>query len=294
MYGDSYANPLFYKESDLAEAIATQRLCSVGALSGDGRVLGHMAMSLSGAGDTPELGNTVVDPDARGSGVAWQVGAELTTWCREMGFTGFLHYPTADHHIMQRQSVKRGFETGLMLGYIPADTDGKVRDARQARRQAATIVYEPLAAGEQKNSFLPAYGAELVRSFAQSCQLPRIWLAPDTGRLPARSVAEVETQPERGLVRSTVRGVGQDIESAIAALQALAAPCAQIDFLMIDPGIEFGVEVARRRGFVLSGWLPGFRDGDVLRVQQPQVETTNMAPDLVNSTAREILAWIGT
>ena len=76
-----------------------------------------------------ELGNTVVDPAARGGGLAWKVGAELSSWCRELGYQGFLHYPTTDHHIMQRQSVKAGFETGLMLGYIPAETHGQVGEA---------------------------------------------------------------------------------------------------------------------------------------------------------------------
>ena len=125
VYGQSYANGLFYDVPVLEEEIRSGRLSSVGAVDDGGRILGHMAMVCHPKAQFAELGNTVVDPDARGSGVAWQVGSELTRWCAEKGYTAYLHYPTTDHHIMQRQSVKGGFETGLMLGYIPAETDGR-------------------------------------------------------------------------------------------------------------------------------------------------------------------------
>ena len=292
VYGDTYANPLFYEAAELAQALATKRLCSVGALTGDGRIVGHMAMSLTGPVDTPELGNTVVDPEARGSGIAWQIGAELTAWCRELGFVGFLHYPTTGHHIMQRQSVERGFETGLMLGYIPAETHGKVGTADKSSRHAATIVYEPLNSGDARSSYLGGYGAELIRSFAESCQLRRSWLTPDRSPRDRSSAAEMTRLPSRGLARSTVRRVGRDVDSVLDDLEVTASPCLQIDFLMNDSGIEFGVEAARQRGFFLCGWLPDFRSGDVLRLQKPRIDTTNMTPDLVNDTARKLLHWI--
>ena len=100
VYGESYANELFYDPAELALAMRKGSVGSVGAIDTDGAVLGHMAMSVRPQASVVELGNTVVDPSARGGGLAWKVGAELSAWCRELGYQGFLHYPTTDHHIM--------------------------------------------------------------------------------------------------------------------------------------------------------------------------------------------------
>ena len=140
VYGDSYANPVFQDAAALAALMSGESVNCVGALRSDRIVVGHMAMTLHPGASSAELGNTVVDPQVRGEGVAWKVGAELSKWCIELGYSGFLHYPTTAHHIMQRQSVVAGFETGLMLGYIPVETDGKVTVNASELRQAATAV----------------------------------------------------------------------------------------------------------------------------------------------------------
>ena len=91
VYGMSYGEPLFYHADKLAEAIAAGKLCAVGAVTDAGEIQAHMAMLFPWPGGTPELGNTVVDPSARGSGLAWAVGNELIAWCTEKGHQGFLH-----------------------------------------------------------------------------------------------------------------------------------------------------------------------------------------------------------
>ena len=50
VYGDSYANELFYDQRRLPRRIGAGRLGSVGAVDADGTVLGHMAMTVHPAG----------------------------------------------------------------------------------------------------------------------------------------------------------------------------------------------------------------------------------------------------
>ena len=80
VYGDSYANELFYDPDALSQAIAVGRVGSVGARTADGTILGHMAMTVHADAYVVELGNSVVDPAARGKGLAWKGGAQLSTW----------------------------------------------------------------------------------------------------------------------------------------------------------------------------------------------------------------------
>jgi hypothetical protein len=293
VYGESYANELFYDPIGLGKAMAAGRIGCVGAKDENGRVIAHMALSVRPGASVVEQGNTVVDPAARGQGLAWKVGAELSAWSQELGFRGFLHYPTTDHHIMQRQSVKAGYETGLMLGYIPAETDGHVRDAASTLREAATIVYQPFRPGEKATCYLPTYCKDEITSFAEVTGLPRVWRFGG-GTLPVISTFTIEGMARRGLCRLVVQSVGSDLRARIRELEDRKVPCRQIDLLMSDAGIEAGVEAAREAGFWFCGWLPGYRSADVLRMQKVEQDQTNMAPGLVNPVASTLLSLVET
>jgi len=288
VYGGSYANELFHDAAALAQALAGGRIGSVGAIGPDGRLLGHMAMTVHPQAVHVELGNTVVDPAARGGGLAWQIGAALSDWCRELGYRGFLHYPTTDHHIMQRRSVARGFETGLMLGYIPAETDGRVRPRSGILRQAATIVFEAYEPGVAAECFVPGRYAGLIESLALPTGLARTWRSP-AARGGAVSRVESLRLSRRGLVRLDVVRCGLDLETALCALADDPLPCRQVDFRMDDPAIGAGVETAAALGFRFCGWLPGFRQSDVLRLQRPDEAATDLTPRLENPVARRLL-----
>lgn len=288
VYGDSYANELFYDAAALARALAAGRVGSVGARSADGVILGHMAMTVHPDASVVELGNTVVDPAARGQGLAWKVGAELSAWCRDLGYQGFLHYPTTDHHIMQRQSVKAGFEIGLMLGYIPAETHGRVGAADRSGRQAATIVYEPYGPGETFEGFVPVEYMDLLTKLTQRTGLPRTWRSSE--EVPALAgKSDRLIQAKRGLDRCSFIRVGADIEHVLAAFSDSLAPCLQIDLPMTDAAIGHGVRFAKDLGFGFCGWLPGYRAGDVLRLQRVAPNVTDLSPALENPDARDLL-----
>ncbi len=288
VYGTSYGNPLFYDVDALAEAMRAGHLCCVGAYDPDDILRGHMAMTTHPGAGCAELGNTVVDPAARGGGLAWQVGAELTRWCRESGYWGFLHYPTTDHHIMQRHSVKTGFETGLMLGYIPADTDGQVKTQTASLRQAATIVYEPLAAAPALRGFLPPALIDQIGALNEPLELKRQWLAGDEAPVDISETTLTHFQ-RRGLSRLNVVRTGADISAQIDAFRAQPYPCLQLDLSVADPAISTAYDAARAQGFRFCGWLPGFTVTDVVRMQWVDEALTDMHPAVVNPTAQALL-----
>ncbi len=289
VYGDTYANELFYDARALAEAMASGRLGSVGALSERGEVLGHMAMTIHENASVVELGNTVVDPAARGEGLAWKVGAALSAWCRELGYQGFLHYPTTDHHIMQRQSVRAGFETGLMLGYIPAETRGKVTERHSGLRQAATIVYEPYSPGAAFEGYAPAVYLELLEELAALTGLKRS-LRISEAPIRAGGRERFQVFRRRGLHRLEVTLVGETFVEALHGLLEPDAACLQIDLPLADPAVGEAVRLSREAGFRFCGWMPGFRSGDVLRLQKVAEPLTVLEPVLENAGARRLLA----
>ena len=279
VYGEAYGNGLFYDAHALAEALAGGALRSVGAVEGD-RLLAHMAMITRPGATSAELGNTVVDPEVRGGGLAWKVGDALTDWCVEAGYEAYLHYPTAAHHIMQRQSVKSGFETGVMLGYIP--TTSVLRDA-------ATIVCNPLGNMQERSAYLPSAFESLFALLDPESRAPRRWR---TSPQPASGASQCATRHDsrRGLTRTTVDRAGADLDSILDGIED--APCQQLDLSMHDDALDHAVATAQAQGFQFCGWLPGFNQGDVLRLQRVDPALTELTPDLVNPTAAALLEMI--
>ena len=294
VYGDSYANEIFYDLERLSEALENESLCSVGAVVDDGRILGHMAMTIFPGAHHAELGNTVVDPDARGEGIAWRIGDALTDWAKEKGFEGYLHYPTTDHHIMQQQSVKRGFETGLMLGYIPAETDGKVNESTSRLRGAATIVFQPLAPlHHEERGFLPKPFAKLIQDLAVATGVERDWIDSSTSpSMPSVSKTYVTEFLKRDLIRLEAERVGSDFVQALDQLKQAPHACKQIDFRLSDEANGRGVNIAIDLGFVFCGWLPGYRDSDVLRLQLVD-HRTDLNPGVVNPVGQRLSELLG-
>ena len=290
VYGETYANELFYDLPALATALEEGRLCSVGALTDTGGVMAHMAMVCHPGARFAELGNTVVDPAARGGGLAWKVGDELARWCIEAGYPAYLHYPTTDHHIMQRRSVERGFETGLMLGYIPAETDGQVNADKAPLRSASTVVYNPFSESPADTLHAPGRYRAVLEGLAEQCRLERSW---QTSNAPAAGTTDLNEQTfgKRGLRRYEVTRIGSDVESWCAAL-ATDLPCEQLDLPMEDPALEVAVEAAIAAGFVFCAWMPGYRARDVLRLQRVATDATDLAPAVVNPVAQALLEQI--
>ena len=94
---------------------------------------------------------------------------------------------------------------------------------------------------------------------------------------------------KRGLHRLEVAAVGRSLAEGLSKVDRSQAPCLQIDFSLADPAVGEGVRAAKARGFRFCGWLPGFRDGDVLRMQRLAEAETDLEPALENPQARRLL-----
>ena len=286
-YGDSYPSAIFYDVDALAERIDSGLLRSVVAIHDD-HVIGHTGYSLRHPEAlAAEAGNTVVDPAFRGQGVLGKMGAALRVLGIDEGFVGYNHYPTTAHAIMQTRSVQGdGVETGVMLAYIPAETNYRNLEDRPAGRLAATIVYQPLQVAPARSLFLPRAYADLISTHV----LPREWLTPHPGAGAPQLDATIDAR--RGLLHINVQQTGRGLAAAVErALTEMPAVIAHLDLPMDDPGIEDAADSVRPFGFFFCGWLPEFTHCDVLRMQRIDKPTDqDFEPTLVNQDARKLLA----
>lgn len=291
VYGDAYGDEDFSDPDVLARRMRQGKLYSVGVIGEDQRLVAHMGMTRIPGATVAELGNSVAVREARGQGLIWKLGAELVAWSVEFGDHGFVDYPTTAHDVMQRQSARTGGETGLMFGYIPSDGDGSLGDSVSALRLATTIAYHhfPSATPKQLEQFVPKDFGELVQHIAGQSGLERSWVDPATSVGHATTSSVIVRMKRRGVDRLSVSEAGADIAERIAELDDGDAPCRQIDFAMSDPGIGVGVTAAQKSGYSFCGWLPGFLNGDALRLQWVDEGRTDTNPVVVNPVAKRLL-----
>lgn len=291
-YGDTYANENFHDPKIVERLVTSGELRSVVALSG-AKLVGHTGLTVRHKGaKAAEAGNTVVPPSMRGQGLLGKLGRALRTRTLEEGFAGYVHYPTTAHEIMQKSATSgKGRETGIMLAYIPAETEYNDFEGAQGRL-AATIVYQPLTETGQREIYLPARYADTIRSLPPTLGLVRCFAVPDNPEND-RSVIKQTVHARRNLMQLLLVRIGSDLSTQLSALLDAGPDLVHVDINMADAGIGFAVDLLADLGFVYSGWLPDFYESDVLRMQRianlTEQETT---PNLVTNEAAEFLTLI--
>ena len=226
-----------------------------------------------------EAGNTVVDPAYRGRGLLGRLGGALADLCDAEGFIGYVHYPTTAHDIMQTTAVRGdGVETGLMLDYIPAETDYRGID-RVAGRLAATVVYLLFSPAPERPVFLPTIYRELIEDLYSEAMLKRL-VAPSRDALPRDGTRALRTlHARRSLQHVHVERAGSDLAKWLDSSAAVT----HVDLCLDDPTVEAAVSVLRDQGFFFCALLPEFAHTDALRLQRlGSPAPGSFAPELAN------------
>lgn len=292
-YGTSYVDPSFYDPDELRARMASGRLRSVVAVAASGELVGHMGLSFrEPGGRSADAGNTVVDPGYRGHGLSTRLGAALTRLSQELGFCAFHHYPTTRHPILQKLSVQGGgVETGLMLDYIPAETEYRELPGSAAgKRLAVTVVHQPLAAAPARKVSFPERYAELMTFLYARARLERSALPVAASELGvSRTQLAEHHDVRRGLLRLRLARAGSDLAERVADLAAAAdAPVVQVDLSLDGALPASAIDVLRDCGFFYCALLPEYRQGDVLRLQRLREGRMPSMPDLVSEDARRL------
>lgn len=296
-YGDSYPVASFYDAEATATRLSTGELRSVGAVDAEGEVVAHTALRVQTDGAiVVEAGNTIVDPGWRKQGLLAELGVALGMRCARDGFAGFVHYPTTAHATMQHASVRDGgVEVGVMIGYVPAETDYRELD-RAPGRLAATIAYQPTGSGPALTSHLPERYRPILAGLFDRAGLERQLRPSDAGAVEAlshRTRLGASLTPSEGVMRIELQAAGRDLAEALAELAGHQQAVTLLDISLTCPGSGWVAEVAAAQGYVFSGLLPGFGSGDVLRLQKlDALEPGDLKVTVANEGARDIADWI--
>lgn len=288
-YGDTYPKRVMYQPDELAKLLRSRAYGGVVATAG-ADVVGHIGFARPApAATVVEAGTTVVDPRARGKGVMGRLALALGAAVASEGVSGFIHFPTTAHPVMQRASLSAGGrETGVMLAYLPPETRDTALGAPQHGRLAVTVVYQPVLEAAAQDVHLPRRYESLILGMADDLGLARSSAGPR--RTPtAASRLSSTYDAGRGLLRISVERIGADAAAAAAAAAALV----HVDLPLNDPGIDHAVEMLRRSSFAFAAWLPGWAGHDVLRMQRVDSPSdVELSPTLASPEAGALLRMI--
>jgi hypothetical protein len=286
-YGDSYLKRVLYRADDTAALIRGGDYAGVVAVA-HGEIVGHIGHGKpTPAATVLEAGTTIVDPRLRGQGVMARMASEWAASLVAAGATGFIHFPTTAHTMMQRAATANGGrETGILLACVPESTRDRSLEAPGAGRLTVTVVYQPLAAAPAQSIFVPSLYRDRIGGLAEALQLDREILEPGDADAAASEIASSEDDA-RSLTSIVIERAGADLSDELAGLLARAETrLIHVDLAMNDPGIGAAVDVLRGNGFAYGAWLPGWRGHDVLRAQLVREPTDEeLAPTLYTGEA---------
>ena len=281
-YGYSYVDPLMYRPRLLARAWRTGRVHSVVAVTPDGEIVGHIALTFDRADDlVPEGGKLVVDPRYRGHHLAERLATARLELARELGLSGIWVECVTNHPVSQKEVLgSGGSETGLLVGCAPATVSMAALDNEHAGRLSLLTMWIPVGGTGASVVHVPERLVPLATSVLDGLgQQRRILTGPERGAgtggaAPARtSQLSVAASAQIGLGHLRVQRIGAGLVAQVAdeldGLVAFDLSVVHLDVPLADPAAAHAIEALGELGFFWGAWLPGFvPSGDALRLQR--------------------------
>ncbi|MFZ4517094.1 MAG: GNAT family N-acetyltransferase [Microthrixaceae bacterium] len=280
-YGYSYLDPLMYRPRQIRRALRAGTMRSVVAVTADGEVVGHVAVTFERPGDpVPEGGKLVVDPRFRGRHLAERLAHGRAEMVAEMGLAGTWSECVANHPFSQREVLSMGgSETGFLVGAQPATVRMEGVDNAVHGRHSLVAMYVPAADPGLAELHVPERHAAFLSGLVERLGVDREVVAHDTNpdaARPGRSAATALTvgvEAAVGLAHVRVERIGDDIVERMAdeleALTDFDLDVVHLDVVLTDPAAPQAVEDLERLGFFWGAWVPCFTAaGDVLRLQR--------------------------
>ena len=294
-YGPSYPNPMMYQPQLIAAALRDSSMFSIVALTPQGEVVGHCALSFEDTTDPiPEAAKLVVDPRYRGHHISDRIAKVRQGYAQELGIAGYWAACVSNHPFSQDEVISSGGgEMGLLINGQPGDVQmaglSNVSGVRhsllpfyisiQSKPTPDTL---PNQASEQNPQvYLPSYHHAFFTSLMKPLNLQRTVISTASA-VKTKKTSQLSTAIAHlgapAHLRIAVLGddLVQQLAKEVEKLQPLAPPVIYLDIPLHNPLAAQEIETLEQLGFFWAAWLPNFeRGGDVLRLQRLQDQRVN-------------------
>lgn len=274
-YGPSYDADWVYRPDEIAARIRAGTLRSMVGFTADGELVGHVGLTLrADRARVGESGQAVVDKRFRGHHLFTTLKSTMADHVRSEGLLGMYSEVTAAHPYSQRANIALGAkETGILIGYIPADVEYRGVDGVSAHRRSVVLYYLKTNDGPSRAMHPPTRHREVVGRIAERAGLAAHLGDPGEGEPSADPThLKAHTQEDHGIGIITIHRTGPDLADSIAEhlewMTAAGSTPVYVDLPLGDPGTRAYGDGLTQAGLRFAGIFPNLdQTGDVLRLQ---------------------------
>jgi serine/threonine-protein kinase RsbW len=267
-YGFSYVRDTIYRPEMFEEMLQEGLIISAVALTPDGEVVAHVALSRHSTQDKiADSGQAITDPRLRGRSLFTSLKQLLAEEGKRIGLLGLYSESVTIHPYTQKANLKLGaVETALILGFAPATVQFR-QIAESAVRSAAMMTYLRLNEEPERRVFFPPHHGDLLREICARLSLRREILQEEE-ELSGESLFDVTVIPELTAAHFCVHRAGEGFgHEVIKRLQP--ADVTYLDLPLAEPSTPAACRAVEEEGFCLAGIIPeAHPSGDVLRLQK--------------------------
>lgn len=297
VYGHNYVHTEVFSPECYWRKVENGALIPVVAKNEKGDVVGHVALEREPGAAIAERGEAVVVQAYRGRHLLERMTEKLSQAALEIGLAGIFAMPVTVHTFSQRNDERAGMPIcGVLLGAANESSHAKgVSAPTSGQRQSLLLAFRFLQKRAPSEVYLPApYRDVILRLYRSLDNEPRI------GGTSAPSSASSKTSlhiDHRGYGKISFEEIGAaadlELKQALHDIRSLGARAVQLSGRLMDPGLPFLTESARKLGFFFCGIGPAFSQGqDALLLQHLTDPLETRKLQLFSQQAKDLVAFI--
>jgi anti-sigma regulatory factor (Ser/Thr protein kinase)/predicted N-acetyltransferase YhbS len=298
-YGYTYPNDDLYYPERIAHQNETGELISAVAVNEAGELVGHCALERPGLGPVPEIGQAVVSPAHRKTGLLGRMTTFLEEEVRQMGLPGMFGRAVTSHTYSQRVIDNFGFRVcGVLLGLLPRSVSfKKIKTEPLPQRESCALCFKHVTPPTTAITYAPAHHQEMLQRIYDYLQVPVEFKTPEP---PSDEPGQVAVSFPRSLGCGMIRvlRVGADTITEIRRARRdlcdiMGVETVYLELPLAQAGTPDVCHAAEADGFFFSGLGPHFApDGDILHLQYLNVELDPLRLQIFSPFGQELLAYI--
>lgn len=278
VYGYSYFS-IFYIPEKIHELIESGLMVSAVAVNQNNEIVGNLSLFFETAGGrVADSGAAMVDPRYRGHNLFKDMKIFLREYASRNQMYGIYSEAVTIHTFTQQGNITLGAkETGIMLAYVMEKLRFKKinNDQLLDQRQAVVLYYLKTSQEPHRQVFITKRFYPLIKKVYDNLGLQRevVMVESDSGytAIDENSVVSTHMKPDFNIAVISLSVIGQDAFNLVK--QQLREFCLnKVETIYVEIPVDTpGSAVLAHRlsgiGFMLSGIVPEFRNGDYLKMQ---------------------------
>ena len=270
VFGYNYSADYMYNPEALVKRRADGLYEGIVAVNSKEEVVGHVGLLKSKPDDCIcECGQAFVMPQYGKRKLFTRLKQQLIDSADEIGLMGVFSSAVTGHPFTQRGNLALVcVETGLELGYIPADVESMIKRRGEGKRQPVMNFFKPTSHHRHQQLWLPACHADIITETYTRLGIERdLRQAPEQGLEEGTSIIHSEVnnvwnQAHLSIGKAGTEDFVQRIETIL--MRSASAGCAvcYVSLPLDRPETAPIVDVLQQKcGFFYAGIMPYELDG---------------------------------